>query len=64
MIDYRFAKDITLESAADIFCQEYKNNADFKEAAVASVLSAMKELRGSHDDRHVAELITDRLFLD
>lgn len=64
MIDYRFGRDITLESAADIFRDEYRNNIEFRKAASASVLSVLREMKGSHTDEEVAESVAERLFGD
>lgn len=64
MIDYRFGKDITLESAAEIFRDEYRSNEEFRRAAVASILSVFKEMKGSHSDEEVASAIGERLFGD
>lgn len=64
MIDYRFGRDITLESAAEIFRDEYRNNIEFRKAASASVLSVLREMKGSHTDEEVAESVAERLFGD
>jgi hypothetical protein len=44
--------------------QAYVEDIDFRQAAIASVLSAIKELKGSHSDEEVAVAICERLFGD
>lgn len=44
--------------------QAYIEDAEFRRAAIASVLSAIKELKGSHSDEQVAVAVCERLFGD
>lgn len=44
--------------------EAYDKDDDFRQATIASILSAMKELNGSHSDEDVAVAIADRLFGD
>ena len=44
--------------------QAYVEDADFRKAAILSVLSAIKELSGSHSDEEVAVAVCERLFGD
>lgn len=62
MMNYRFGNDITLESAAEIICSEYRSNPEFRKAAIASALSAIEELRGSTSDEEVARVVAHRIF--
>lgn len=42
----------------------YDLDADFRSATIASIMSIMRELKGSHSDEDVAVAIADRLFGD
>lgn len=56
--------DRAISAAAKVIRDAYGQDEDFRRAAIASILSAMKELRGSHRDEAVAEVIADRIFGD
>lgn len=42
--------------------QAYTEDIEFRRATIASALSAIKELRGSHSDEEVAVAVCERLF--
>lgn len=44
--------------------QAYTEDIEFRRATIASALSAIKELRGSHSDEEVAVAVCERLFGD
>lgn len=50
--------------AAKVIKTAYDTDADFRSATIASIMSIMKELKGSHGDEDVAVAIADRLFGD
>lgn len=55
--------EIFLESAK-VVKEAYDTNLDFRRSTIASILSAIKELKGSHSDEEVAVAIAERLFGD
>lgn len=50
--------------ASKIVKQAYDTDKDYRGAVIASILSAIKELKGSHSDEQVAVAIAERLFGD
>lgn len=54
---------MTSRTAEEIVA-EYRTNDEFRKAAVASVLSVFREMKGSHSDESVAVAICERLFGD
>lgn len=48
--------------AAIVVKRAYAEDEDFRRATIASALSAITELRGSHSDEEVAAVVCDRLF--
>lgn len=53
-----------LFQAVKVMSAAYRENKHFRKATIASILSAMKELKGSHSDEDVAAAIANRLFCD
>ena len=56
------ADNITLTEASKVICDVYKSNNEFRDATIASALSALKELKGGYSDKEIATIITDRIF--
>ena len=50
--------------SARIVKDAYELDEEFRRATIASILSAIKELKGSHSDEDVAVAIADRVFGD
>ena len=48
--------------SARVVKEAYEVDEEFRRATIASVLSAIKELKGSHSDEDVAVAVADRLF--
>ena len=64
MINYKFREDAVLESAAYVFQQEYITNPNFADAVKASILSAIRDVKGSCSDEKLSKVIADRVFGD
>lgn len=62
MIDYKFEKGSHLRSAAEVMQLEYITNPDFVEAVRASILSAIRDVKGSCSDEKLSRIIADRVF--
>jgi hypothetical protein len=54
----------TFLESAKVVKEAYDTDENFRHATIASILSAIKELKGSHSDEKVAVAIADRLFGD
>ena len=62
MIDYNFPPRKDLLIAANVFHTEYITNPKFADAVRASILSAIKDVKGSCSDEKLSEAIADRVF--
>lgn len=54
----------TFLESAKVVKEAYELDEEFRRATIASILSAIKELKGSHSDDDVAVVIADRVFGD
>lgn len=57
-------KPMTVTESATIIRKAYAENAEFKKACIASVLSVLDEMKGSYSDEAVAIAICERVFGD
>lgn len=55
---------MTVTESATIIRKAYTENAEFKKACIASVLSVLNEMKGSYSDEAVAIAICERVFGD
>ena len=62
MVDYKFEKGTHLRAAAEVMELEYITNPDFNHAVKASILSAIRDVKGSCSDEKLSRLIADRVF--
>ena len=62
MIEYNFLKGTHLRAAAEVMQLEYITNPDFNHAVRASVLSAIRDIKGSCSDEKLSKIIADRVF--
>ena len=62
MINYKFPKGTRIKSAAEVIRLEYITNPKFADAVRASILSAIKDVKGSCSDEKLSEAIADRVF--
>lgn len=53
-----------LFQAVKVISDAYREDEHFKKATIASIMSVMRELKGSHSDEDVAVAIANRLFGD
>lgn len=51
-----------LFQSAKVMTEAYEKDPEFKKATISSILSAIRELKGSHSDEEVAEMVADRIF--
>lgn len=57
-------KPMTVTESATIIRNAYAENAEFRKACIASVLSVLDEMKGSYSDESVAIAICERVFGD
>ena len=62
MVDYKFEKGSHLRAAAEVMELEYITNPDFNHAVKASILSAIRDAKGSCSDEKLSKIIADRVF--
>lgn len=55
---------MTVTESATIIRKAYAENAEFRKACIASVLSVLTEMKGSYSDEAVAIAICERVFGD
>ena len=53
-----------LFQAVKVISDAYREDEHFRKATIASIMSVMRELKGSHSDEDVAVAIANRLFGD
>lgn len=54
----------TFRQSANAVKEAFMYDSDFRSAVIASIMSVMNELKGSHSDEDVAIAIAERLFSD
>ena len=54
----------TFRKSAIVIKDAFATNEEFKRAVIASALSAIAELKGSHSDEEIAAVVAERIFGD
>jgi hypothetical protein len=54
----------TFRKSASVIKDAYETDENFRKAVIASALSAITELKGSHSDEEIAAVVAERIFGD